>query len=648
MPLIVSTQTIFPFIVGKAIYSRIIIALVFGLWAALAFRNASFRPPRSRLILVLCIYLFISLLAGTFGVSFQRSLWSTFERMQGVVDLAHWVALLIVLASVVRTNTNWLHLLNANMAVSLLVALVGLGQGFEVESIPFYPFLQADARVGSTLGNSAFVGTYMILNAIIALGLLLRSFWPDEAIPPTTQVRRRRSRRREQESKRDLRPFLWQGFWIVVVLVNLWVMTLTGTRGAVIGLIAGIGFFSAAYVIVGNQATLKRSLAVLVGSIVLLGILTIVLRDTPIVRSVASNNVLVDLRTDQNPFTSRLFALTVGYKALLEKPILGWGPENYIVPYGRYYVEGTSSFEVLDQAHNKPIEELVTKGILGLASYLAIWFFIFRIIFQRARHVGQRNQIFVLTVASALAAYFVQNLFLFDTPVSTLQFVIFAAIVVGLEAAVEAHSLDADVPSPTRISTRIRTYGSDVLGPVKHILGAVKSNPGLWSSLSIAGLFATFALVMLSLWFNIRAYSAAGTIIEVTRGASSLDTLLATVDRSINTFPPLANYPRLIYIRNVATIWPNLPEADAQRILELADTQAIEARAAEPENWRIYLSMGDMYRDVAGQSASFEGLDTARYYLDVAEDLAPQREEVVRLRRRVEALEKMREVSSQQ
>ena len=70
----------------------------------------------------------VALLAGLFGVSFIRSIWSTYERMQGIVDLAHWLAFAVVLVSTLRTAANWRTLLNVNLAVSLFLALLGAGK----------------------------------------------------------------------------------------------------------------------------------------------------------------------------------------------------------------------------------------------------------------------------------------------------------------------------------------------------------------------------------------------------------------------------------------------------------------------------------------------------------------------------------------
>ena len=90
MPLILSNDTLFPFIVGKAIYARSVIEVTFGVWLLLIFFYPRYRPSRSLILAALAVWLLVSLVAGFTGVSTVRSLWSTYERMQGIVDLAHW------------------------------------------------------------------------------------------------------------------------------------------------------------------------------------------------------------------------------------------------------------------------------------------------------------------------------------------------------------------------------------------------------------------------------------------------------------------------------------------------------------------------------------------------------------------------------
>ena len=144
-PLVVTPETLHPFVVGKAVYSRSVIAATFALWALLALAKPAWRPPAPRLLLVLAAGLAVAALAAWFGASAQRSLWSTYARMQGVVDLAHWFALALVLVSVVRTPEHVGALLNANLAVGALVALVAVASYYRLPGpllglIPEEPF----------------------------------------------------------------------------------------------------------------------------------------------------------------------------------------------------------------------------------------------------------------------------------------------------------------------------------------------------------------------------------------------------------------------------------------------------------------------------------------------------------------------------
>ena len=70
-----------------------------------------------------------------------------------------------------------------------------------------------------------------------------------------------------------------------------------------------------------------------------------------------------------------------------ERPILGWGPENYNTIYHRYVRAQDVPWPVkdFDQAHNKLVEELATKGVLGLISYLLLWAAIFWVIFHQLK-----------------------------------------------------------------------------------------------------------------------------------------------------------------------------------------------------------------------------------------------------------------------
>ena len=176
-PFVVSQGTIFPFVVGKAVWSRSVIAVVFALWAVLALANPACRPRRSWVLVALAAGLAVSLLAAGFGASFQRSLWSSYERMQGVVDGAHWMALAVVLVSVLRTGAAWRRLLMASAGAGAAMACLVIARHHEL-AVPFYVTVpeQHLPRMSGPLGNPTYLGAYMLANLMLALGLAARAW----------------------------------------------------------------------------------------------------------------------------------------------------------------------------------------------------------------------------------------------------------------------------------------------------------------------------------------------------------------------------------------------------------------------------------------------------------------------------------------
>lgn len=115
--------------------------------------------------------------------------------------------------------------------------------------------------------------------------------------------------------------------------------------------------------------------------------------------------------------------------AFKEKPIFGWGMENFNVPFEKHY---NPYFEVwYDRAHNIFFDYLVMTGILGLLSFAGIFVVYYRQFFKtrinadkeliyadkkpapisqnQRQSARQKVLLFVLPIA-----YLVQGLVLFD------------------------------------------------------------------------------------------------------------------------------------------------------------------------------------------------------------------------------------------
>jgi O-antigen ligase len=183
VPFVITTDTLFPFIVGKALVTRGVIEIVFAMWVVLAVRRPEYRPARSWLTLLFAAFLAGNLVAALTGVSFTRSFWSNYERMQGVADLAHWFALFVVMLSVIRGRQQWLVVFNVVVGVGLVEAFLGVAQRFDVRVISI---LREESRLTGTLGNATYVGAHMAIVAMLSLALVADSLLRGRSQPAGT------------------------------------------------------------------------------------------------------------------------------------------------------------------------------------------------------------------------------------------------------------------------------------------------------------------------------------------------------------------------------------------------------------------------------------------------------------------------------
>ena len=646
-PLVVTRDAFFPFVVGKALYSRVLIEMAFAVWIVLAVRNASYRPVPSRLMIAFAAYLVVSLIASLAGVSLQRSIWSTYERMQGVVDLAHWLAFALVLTSVFRTRQDWRHVLNLSLLVSVVMALMGAAvmAGWE---LPVYDFLEAGQRITLTLGNPTYVGVYMLINALIGTGLLLDSF-TDRAPEGqgSTAARRRRRRRTDGPGAGTASTlFWWRVFWAAAIALSLWMMLGSGTRGAFVGLVGALAALAVGYMLWGGHARVKLAAAAMVAAIAAFGLFLVLGAETAAAQRLAERSYVVErfIQAGQGDDTSlkgRLASVSFGLKGFFERPLLGWGPENYVVAWGRHYDAeeiGEYSGPPFDQAHNKPIEELTTKGVVGLASYLSLWVLMLWIVSSRIRRLGADREILALVMGAAMVGYFAQNLFLFDTPTTVLQLVVLLGFAVSLDTTY-------DGVRKTSLGMGWTRHAAAVVDrlQVRDLAARVVRHPAAgWAAAALLTVLVGMTVYL----GNVKVYQAA---VEANSAVARLGPTwperLDHFDRSISLFSPLANYTRQYMLISFDSGWDALLDSElAPRAIDMADRAAAEIEATEPEWWEAYVSLAVVYQNAATLDPSYA--EDARAYAEAVEKLAPETREAVAVSARQEALEEALRSSS--
>lgn len=397
-PLIISSSTLFPYVFGKAIAFQIITEIMFVAYIWLVYLNyrqtgkLNYLPRLNFLTWSLIILLGVFFLNMILSVDPRYSFWSKQERMDGFFNLLHFFVFFFVVASVAKDRKSWFLILDVSIIASLLVSGFAIGQKIGVFFAPY------GERLTGTLGNASFLATYLLFNIFFAYILFLY--------------------RTNKKTKI---------YYLAVILLEIAILFTTFTRGAIFGFIAGLLILAALYAVWHKDKKIKKLAVAFIITIILLGSIILSIKESNFVKKNQLLNRLTDISFQAGTGKTRLISWKIGLDAFLEKPLFGWGQENYYVAFNKHTdpVFFTHSSETFDRAHNKIIDTMVMNGLFGLLAYLLIFAAALYSLIPYAR----KGSGAAMALLALLGAYFIQNFFLFDMPISYLMFFLFLGFV---------------------------------------------------------------------------------------------------------------------------------------------------------------------------------------------------------------------------
>jgi O-antigen ligase len=394
-PVIYTPSLIFPFVFGKVIFFRVIVELaliLFSWYLIKGLKDGSF-SLRHPLVIFTALFTFSVALSAIFAVDNYRAFWGDVERGGGLFGMLHFLVFFL-LTVYFFIPKDWLRFFKISVVVGAIVSFYGWLQFFGNTLFPFA--LPATSQPGSFLGNSAYLSAYLILLIGVSFILALRaaeSVW-------------RRS------------AWGFAAFFFLTIFI-------TQIRGAILGAGVAILFFLV-YLFFAKLPAGVRSGFVKKGAVlaILLCVLGTALfwttRTAPFWQSIPGVKRLARESYDIASVSTRLIALGVSWDAFKEKPILGWGPENYSIAYNKHHNPAYSYYaeDWFDRAHNKVVGVAVTQGAVGILAYFALLISGFYFIFKRLSGSFWLKPL----LAATLVGYFIQNLFLFDVLTSYVIF----------------------------------------------------------------------------------------------------------------------------------------------------------------------------------------------------------------------------------
>lgn len=416
------SQFIFPFIVPKILVFRTLVLCTLGVFVIALVRYREFYRVRwSPITIALGLFLLSIILSTFLGTDLYHSFWDNHERMLGLFTIIHYVVYYIVITTALRGMVTWKELLRYFVGAASLVMILGILQKiippsvvqffntneYLKDGVLAFLFRQGGNRVSATLGNAIYLGGYGLFAFFMSLLLVTL----------------------ENDRK-------WRWYAVITGILGFIGMIISGTRGSFIGFSVGLGVLLVMYIITlpHEEKHWRQGLSAVVGLLVLLMGILFAFRTHPSIANLPTVGPLLNTSLSGTAGT-RIMAWQIAIEAWQNRPLFGWGPNNYFYAYNLYYkpqfLEHGWGETWFDNAHNIIMNTLAVQGTVGLLTYLGLFAVVIGVLFRQWR-AGNFSPHLASVGVAFLVAHLVQNIFVFENPTSYLFFIFFLALINSL------------------------------------------------------------------------------------------------------------------------------------------------------------------------------------------------------------------------
>lgn len=476
LPLFPFSRPIFGFLFRTEFVFQIIVETIFLFWLLWLFfkvrinadknqhESARIRIDQHSIIFWGALLFVLALgLATLFAYNPTRSLFSSLERLSGYFLLIHLFLFFLVAVSILRDKQSWLKLISISVATSGLASFYAIGQKIGLLE------LSSDGRASAAFGNPAFFAAYLLFHVFLSLYL---------------------SFRREQ-------PFANRSLFLGIAALDVIGIFLSATRATMLGLVAGL-FLSAVFFLFQRsreylrfRKLAKGTLGVLVAFLLLIFLLGQALPENTYLSRLSQPRLIFEVGLQ-----NRLLVWQIAWKVFQEKPVLGWGMDNFSYGFDRNFdpkiLENVRTQEAwFDRPHNVFLDYLTSAGIIGFLGYLAFLVSLFWGSFSLAKKEPAGGILFGI-----VPAYLLQALFLFDVFPVYLMLFLLAGFLFQMR-------IDAD--DEPLINADANRYKSASIGKNQH-------ESAVWSRLVLVPLllFSFPALSYIAWSYNLKPARALG------------------------------------------------------------------------------------------------------------------------------------------
>lgn len=404
LPLVYVGGFAYPYITPKLFLLQGLGISSLALFSYLALMGRPFFYGRLRApaVWIPAILLSIQYASSLIGIDFYRSFWGLFGRGDGLLTFTIiTVFFYLILLSADRAFLE--RLVKLITVVAGAVASIAVLQwattivGGEAAFLP-----PVTGRIGSTLGNAAFLAGYLGMAFFVILVVL-----------------------------RDARG-VWRSIYKTAAVLSLLAILFSATRGTMLAL-ALAGVTTLVFVAwKGEGAALRTARYGLLALVVVAG-LFFAFRSQLAQSSFEPIQRIASISLSDGTVSSRLFVWSHIGEEVLQRPLSGYGAEHIARLFDTVYDPGKILEQWFDRSHNAFLDYFAQYGIFGLALYLALIgaFALYALRLYRREEGGPTNLGFFFLLL--ILTYVVQNFFVFDTQSSLwLLYSLFALLIIVL------------------------------------------------------------------------------------------------------------------------------------------------------------------------------------------------------------------------
>lgn len=558
-PFIIASTMYFPFIVGKAFFFRFLIEIIFGAYVLLAILEPQYRPKISLITKSLGLFAVVILVANLLGENPFKSFWSNYERMEGYILILHLLMYFVVATGVFPKISDWKKWFNASLLASFVISIYSIAQINGAVAIN-----QGGVRVDATFGNATYLAIYLVLHIFLALYML------------------------SKYKKNNWQTWVYGG----LALIHTYILYYTATRGAILGLIGGLFVTGIILAIKERQnPTVKKISLSLLGGIVALVLIFISIKETSFVQTSPVLSRFATLSFEEIKTQGRYFVWPMAIEGFKERPLFGWGQENFNYVFNENYDPRMYAQEQwFDRTHNIFLDWLIAGGLIGLLAYVSIYFALVYLLWKKENGLSNTEK---AIFTGMISAYIFHNVFVFDNLVSYIMFFSFLGFI---------HSVSTEN---------------------KNVISSKAVSPITYTYLSVSVLVLTFALVY---FVNFPGFKTNKALISAMtlRGVENFDQNLAEFKRafSYNSFGRDEVLEQAIQFSSQLASSNEVSAQIKQQAIEMSLSEIYKKLKRNPNDARYFVFAGGFANRINQQ-------DLAINYLNRALELSPKKQTII-------------------